>query len=38
VSSFEYIFVNGVPRWGSGGFRMAFLMLPASRAEHQVFV
>jgi hypothetical protein len=27
VSSFEYLFVNGVPRWGSGGLRMAFLML-----------
>jgi hypothetical protein len=27
VSSFEYLFVNGVPRWGSGGLRMTFLML-----------
>ena len=27
MSSFEYLFVNGVPRWGSGGLRMTFLML-----------
>jgi aryl carrier-like protein len=46
VSSFEYLFVNGVPRWGSGGLRMAFLMLSSkpclassvrfmSRRQHQ---
>ena len=22
MSSFEYLFVKGVPRWGSGGLRM----------------
>jgi hypothetical protein len=27
VSSFEYLFVNGVPRWGSEGLRTTFLML-----------
>jgi hypothetical protein len=46
VSSFEYLFVNSVPRWGSGGLRMTLLMLSSesrgassvrlvSRHQHQ---
>jgi hypothetical protein len=46
VSSFEYLFLNGVLRWGSGGLRMAFLILSSdpcgassvrlvSRRQHQ---
>jgi hypothetical protein len=27
VSSFEYLFVNGVPHWGPGGLRTTTLML-----------